>query len=248
MTQNGFSNCLPAALSAIDGLIFDVDGTIWNSTPIVAEAWSQIFKETPGLSRTVTDKDLQRIFGRTMRDIAMILFPEIDPDTMDPVWERCYKREHELIRQTLPHIYEGFDTVMQTLSKRFPLFIVSNCQAGYIELLLELTGWGPYVTDHLCPADTGLAKADNIRTLCRRYGLRAPAYVGDTAGDEQATREAGAAFIFAEYGFGQAAHPDLVIARPADLLTLGCGTCHRLSADGSGNSRYAPGGSVSGST
>ena len=25
-----------------DGIILDIDGTLWNSTPIVAEAWNEI--------------------------------------------------------------------------------------------------------------------------------------------------------------------------------------------------------------
>ncbi len=26
-----------------DGIILDIDGTLWNSTPIVAEAWNGIY-------------------------------------------------------------------------------------------------------------------------------------------------------------------------------------------------------------
>ena len=27
-----------------DGIILDIDGTLWNSTPIVAEAWNEIIE------------------------------------------------------------------------------------------------------------------------------------------------------------------------------------------------------------
>ena len=28
-----------------DGIILDIDGTLWNSTPIVAEAWNEIIEK-----------------------------------------------------------------------------------------------------------------------------------------------------------------------------------------------------------
>ena len=86
--------------------------------------------------------------------------------------------------------------------------------------MLETTGMSPYITDHLCPGDTGLAKAANIRAIVDKYHLNSPVYVGDTAGDLAASREAGAAFVFASYGFGSVNDYDAVIDRPLDLLKL----------------------------
>ena len=45
--------------------------------------------------------------------------------------------------------------------------VVSNCQAGYIELVFEKTGLGKYFTGHLCPGDSGEAKAANIRSIAK---------------------------------------------------------------------------------
>ena len=41
------------------------------------------------------------------------------------------------------------------------------------------------------------------RTLIERNNLSNPVYVGDTAGDANAAREAEIDFIYAEYGFGE---------------------------------------------
>ena len=44
-----------------DGIIFDVDGTIWNSTPIVEKAWNKALEDA-GYSERVTAKRLEVLF------------------------------------------------------------------------------------------------------------------------------------------------------------------------------------------
>ena len=58
---------------------------------------------------------------------------------------------------------------------------------------------------------------DNIKTIVDTYHLKSAVYVGDTAGDFQATKEAGLPFIFASYGFGQVTQPDAVISSLHEL-------------------------------
>ena len=48
-----------------DGIIFDVDGTLWDSTPIVAEAWTQAVLECGIKDRIVTAGELKQFFGKT---------------------------------------------------------------------------------------------------------------------------------------------------------------------------------------
>jgi phosphoglycolate phosphatase len=83
------------------------------------------------------------------------------------------------------------------------LFIVSNCQCGYIECFLGANGGAPFITDHLCADDTKREKAENIRILVERYGLKSPVLVGDTTSDSIAAEKAGIPFIYAKYGFGE---------------------------------------------
>ena len=65
----------------------------------------------------------------------------------------------------------------------FSAFIVSNCQAGYIRVFLRATGFGHFFKGHLCPGDTGMAKAENIMKIRDDFDLKDPVYVGDTLGD-----------------------------------------------------------------
>ncbi len=202
----------------IDGVIFDVDGTIWDSTEVVQKAWNKALEEE-GLGYChVTADDLRGLFGLPMKAIMERVLPDEPEETRDRVAKRCFQYEHDFLRNEPGRVYDGLEEMLRTLGAKRPLFIVSNCQAGYIELMLEKTGFSPYFKGHLCPADTGLLKADNIRRIADENGLKNPIYIGDTLLDESSSREAGVLFAHAAYGFGKATAPDLVLNKPMDLL------------------------------
>lgn len=204
-----------------DGIIFDVDGTLWDATKMIAARWNQLFAGEPDLcGLRITGADLKKLFGKLLKEIGEILFQGCSPKRQAELLEKCYLAEEEVLRTNPPAPYEGICEAVRSLSARFPLFIVSNCQAGYIELFLESTGLGPYFTGHLCPGDTGLPKADNIRLIVERHGLKRGVYVGDTALDAASSKSAGVPFVFASYGFGQVPAPDYAIKSPWDLINL----------------------------
>ena len=203
----------------MDSIIFDVDGTLWNSTEIVARSWTEYLKKE-GIFMEITSEKLMSLFGRLLPDIAAILFPDLPEEEQLRIIDGCCQAEQEALEKECAPLYEGLEDTLKELSAKYPLFIVSNCQAGYIEVFLEATGFGHYFKGHLCPGDTGLAKAENILSISRQYNLSSPVYVGDTQGDYDACQKAGVPFIFAEYGFGSVNADVPVIQKPADLLSL----------------------------
>lgn len=206
----------------MDSIIFDVDGTLWDTTHVVADAWNEVVRSETSLDLSITSQKLKTLFGKTMPDIAAILFPEEPKENQLRLIDLCCQSEEEALRKKSGALYPQLESVLTQLAARLPLFLVSNCQAGYIETFLDCTGFAPYITDHLCPGDTGEGKAENIREIIRRHHLKSPVYVGDTDGDYQAVKSAGDSipFIFASYGFGFVENPDYVITCPADLLSL----------------------------
>ncbi|MBS6397299.1 MAG: HAD family hydrolase [Clostridiales bacterium] len=204
-----------------DSIILDIDGTLWNSTPIVAEAWNEIVSLRSDVSVHFTAQQLTQLFGRPLNVIADMVFPFLDEADRYALINACCEREHELLRASSQDIlYPGVADTIRQLSKTCPLFIVSNCQSGYIELFLEKTGLASCITDFECPGNTGLTKGPNIRLVADRNHLKHPVYVGDIEGDRQASMEAGVPFCHAAYGFGQVDHPDYVIRTFSDLITL----------------------------
>lgn len=204
----------------MDSIIFDVDGTLWNSTEIVADSWSRYLREKEHMNMEITAERLMSLFGQLLPDIARALFPELPESEQLRIIDGCCQAEHDALTAQCAPLYEGLEDTLKALSEVYPLFIVSNCQAGYIEVFLKATGFGKYFRGHLCPGDTGMAKAENIIKISRDHHLTDPVYVGDTLGDYRACQKAGVPFIFAAYGFGEVSDPYAVIKKPADLLPL----------------------------
>ena len=203
----------------IDGIIFDLDGTLWDSCRVVAESWSQTLSRSCGENKLITTAEAKSIMGLTAAGIAAKLFSPYGERAME-LCRLCMEEEIDYIARHSGDVFPGVDELLQALWEKYPLFIVSNCQDGYIQCFFKATGFERYIKDIECEGSSGLGKAENIRLICDRNGLAAPLYVGDTAGDEKSARAAGCRFVHAAYGFGEAAAPDAVINSPAELLAL----------------------------
>ena len=187
-----------------DSIILDVDGTIWNTTGIVAEAWNKAFDNNFPQVAHVTAEVLKGQFGKTMDVIADNLFGSLSLDEKKLLMAECCKAEQKALLENQKDItYQGVLETLERLSKRLPLFIVSNCQSGYIELVIEKNKITSLIKDFECFGNTGLGKDENIRLIMQRNGLKNPVYVGDTQGDFDACKKAEVPFIWAAYGFGR---------------------------------------------
>ena len=206
----------------IDSLIFDVDGTIWDTTPVVEKAWNAALDEC-GLSYAhVTADTLKSLFGLPMKVIIERILPN-EPDEVRAKFKPlCYNYEESYVERESGKLYPKMAETLEKLAEKYPLFIVSNCQSGYIELLLRKTGFAPYFKDFTCNGDTGLLKDENIKLIAKRNNLKSPVYVGDTQGDADACAKAGVPIVYASYGFGKVKSPDYTIAEPFDLISLFC--------------------------
>ena len=204
----------------LDGLIFDVDGTLWDSTDLVAKAWNYVLETETNLPADVTGDLLKTLFGKPMDEICLKIFKGIPVSEHPRLGDICFQKENQLLYQEPGPLYPQILETFQELSTRCPLFIVSNCQKGYIEALLDTTPLKPYITGHLCYGDTNCQKDVTIRRLMKQYNLKKVFYVGDTQGDADACQKADVPFILADYGFGNTPAPAYRIAEPKELLTL----------------------------
>ncbi len=190
---------------AFDSLILDIDGTIWNTTDVVAVAWKHAIARSGFPAAEVEGSVLRKEFGKTMEQIARDLWPNLDEAQRTVLMRLCCEEEQLALKANATDIsYPGVVDCVRQLAARIPVFVVSNCQNGYIELTLSKTGLSDCVKDFECYGRTGRGKADNLRLIIQRNGLTAPVYVGDTQGDCDACAEAGVPFIWAAYGFGTA--------------------------------------------
>ena len=199
-------------------LIFDIDGTLWDSTAIVAKGYNAYLEQIGHPELFVTADDLKRLFGRTMHAIADILFADFGVPERYDMMRGCMDMEHVYLEADPCRVdFPGVRETLALLAKDYDLYIVSNCQSGYPELLQEKMGIGHLIRGHLCFGDTGTSKGQTILTLMARHGIRDAIYIGDTQGDLEASRMAGIPFVFCRYGFGSPAEFDAAVEEFAQL-------------------------------
>ncbi len=184
------------------GILFDLDGTLWDSAEGVAAAWNEALEEM-GRPERVTVQSVHGVMGKTMDVIARETFPAEPWDRAEKLMNFCLQRENDYLREHGGILYQGLEETLALLrQKGYFLAIVSNCQEGYIEAFLAYHGLEKYFDDTENFGHTGHGKGDNIRLVVNRNRLEQAAYLGDTQGDWEAAREAGIPFIHAAYGFG----------------------------------------------
>ena len=201
-----------------DGIIFDLDGTLWSSVEVVERVWREVAAvECP--EAVINKEVMQSIMGLRIEAISKKVFPMC---TDERRWELMMKlcgTETVVLSKEGGKIFPQLHETLAELKKTHPLFIVSNCHDGYIESFMTAHKTKEFFTDYEWD-HTGQDKGGNILMVMERNGLRNPVYVGDTQGDANAAKKAGIPFIYAKYGFGEVEEYDAEIECFADLLKL----------------------------
>ncbi len=188
-----------------DSIILDIDGTIWDTTDIVAQAWNDAVRPYNAEMAYITASHLKKEFGKTMDVIAMDLWPSLPEETRTQLLKECCRLEHIAVEKNNNDItFPGVVDTVKKLGSNIDFYVVSNCQKGYIPQTLKKTGLSPFIKDSECYGNTGLGKADNIKLVIQRNNLKKPLYIGDTQGDCDACKQSGVPFVWASYGFGSA--------------------------------------------
>jgi phosphoglycolate phosphatase len=207
-----------SVLAPPDSLIFDLDGTLWDTCASCAKAWNVVLRRNRIAFREITADDVRKVTGRPHDQCIRDTFVGFDEATLKLLSDETSVEDNRMIELHGGELYPGVAEVLTTLAARYPLFIVSNCQAGYIELFLRDSGLGALFRDFECWGNTGRAKPDNLRVLIARNRLAAPWFIGDAPGDHQAALACKVPFVFAAYGFSMVEGYDLRLETFSDLL------------------------------
>ena len=185
------------------GIIWDLDGTMWDSSLQVYQAWNA-YMEAHGESRRFTRDDVRGYCGKTLEEIAATVFPQAEEAWRNEMIYGCCQWENIPLAEHGGELFDGLIPVLEQLHGQYHLSVVSNCGLGYIEAFFTGNHTASYFDDYENAARTGQGKAENIRLVMARNGLERAVYIGDTQGDWNAAQKAGIPFVLAAYGYGDA--------------------------------------------
>lgn len=194
-----------------DGILFDLDGTLWDATKPIKQSWNEVLLRHSEIKRPpITEDELGECMGLTMYKIAEKLFPNESEYVQKMLMDELCHYENEYLSQHGGILYDGLEEVLKKLHENFKLYIVSNCQDGYIQAFIKAHHMENYFDDTECWGRTRTSKGISNKILMERNGLKCPVYVGDTQSDAQSAKEAGIDFIYAAYGFGKVKDKDYI--------------------------------------
>lgn len=204
----------------VDSIIFDLDGTLWDATYGMCASWNEAVQKA-GYDITLVRDDVTKAMGLPVQGIADVAFPMVeDAKERLSMIRLCFQAEEEYLAKHGGILMDGMVETIKELKKDYKLYIVSNCQDGYIQVFLDAHNMWDYFDGFICAGDSGMSKGKNNLLLMERENLKAPIYVGDTKGDHDSAIEAGIPFVFCKFGFGKTTNPDYTIDSLRELPNL----------------------------
>jgi phosphoglycolate phosphatase len=192
----------------IDAVVFDLDGTLWDTSASCAVAWNRVLARHRIPFRPITEHDVRAVTGKPHDDCIREVFAGLNEAHIATLAAETQEEDNQAIAELGGELFGGVGAGLKALCVRYPLYIVSNCQAGYVETFFAWSRLGGCFRDFECWGNTGLSKPQNLRVLIDRNRLLHPVFVGDTPGDHAAARECGVPFLHVAYGFGQCPDAD----------------------------------------
>lgn len=202
------------------GIIFDFDGTLWDASTQVVPAWNITLNRYSELDKQITIDDMKGFMGKTIDVIAEIVFPGMDLEKSVKILKECCNEEQIYLREHGGILYPKLEDILKILIQKYSLYIVSNCQDGYVQAFLDYHKLWSYFKDIEMSGRTGKSKGANIKIIIERNKLKKSVYVGDTMGDLEGAKYAGIPFIYAEYGFGQLGDMKYSINKISDISKI----------------------------
>ncbi len=184
------------------GIIFDLDGTLWEVIDATLNSVNIITKEK---NLKEVDRDtVCRAFGLNEIEVAKLYFPYLEDEEAINTLREIAKIKVEYLRNNGGYLYPKLEEILDKLKEKYNLYIVSNtAEIEYIEAFLKTSNTYEFFKDYIAASSLKISKAEAIKKIIDDNNISKSVYVGDTIKDYKAANKAGIPFIQAKYGFGE---------------------------------------------
>lgn len=185
-----------------DSLIFDMDGTLWDNVDTYVDVWNKGLEKI-GYAKRVSRADIMGLMGKEARVMLNAIIPEASTTEQDNLFDEVITIYQQTLPTMNPTIYDGVHEGLEQLSKKYKLFMLSNCEEGGLVNFMKHTGTRHLFIDYMEHGMNLMPKSHNLQLLIDKHQLQSPVYIGDTDSDATQSALAGVPFVFVSYGFGQ---------------------------------------------
>ncbi len=186
-----------------DALIFDMDGTLWDAVSTYTKSWNDYFLAN-NIDKIFTNENLMQYMGWEQDPYLEAVLPDFSKEKRNSIYNEVITLQYSNIQTSGGKLYEGVVKGLASLSKKYQLFIVSNCAEYAITHFMKWAKIETYITDSVAFGENYKSKNQNIKYLIDKYQLRKPVYIGDTQADFEQSNLVPLPFVFVSYGFGEA--------------------------------------------
>lgn len=199
------------------GILFDLDGTLWNTIIPTHKAANDIAKDN-NLKEITLDTIIDGM-GKDKIYNAKNYYPEVDLNKALELLDQSSQKCTEYLKNKEAIIYENIEKTLQTLSKKHDLYIVSNSfDNDYINTFKSYLDVN--FKDFIAAGALNINKTEAIKLIIKRNNIDKAIYVGDTKLDYDSSKEANIPFIYAKYGFGNIDKYEYSINDIKDLISV----------------------------
>lgn len=201
----------------IDTILFDLDGTLWETSKSTYDSANEIAKKYH--LKEISMETVNRCMGLGFEDCARNYIPDLDIEEAKKIMLEMFSHSVDVIARNGPNLYPKVIETIKRLKKDYKIGLVSNCAKFYMDTFVRLSGLEPWIDYQVPAVHLGVSKGQAIANLVKENNLNA-IYVGDTALDLKSCQEAGIPFIHAEYGFGKGLNEKYHISEIKELPKL----------------------------
>lgn len=213
-----------------EAMIFDMDGTLFQTETLLLPAYHKLFdilrEEGHHEGETPDEELMLGCLGMLLEDIWKKVIPDATPAAHNRANELLLQLELEGLSDEAAVLYPEVKETLEELHRRgVRLFVASNGLEDYVKGISQARGLMPLFEGVYSAGEHGTAsKVDLVRLLLDQHEIKDAWMVGDRSSDVEAGKENGQTVIGCRYaGFGEDQElkgSDVVIHSFSQLLKL----------------------------
>ena len=180
-------------------IIFDLDGTLWNTINATYQATINITSNMNDINK-ITKKTIKTGMGLSFNENAKHYMPNLEKEKREEILKQINNETIKLLKSGKTTFYFGIKRTIKKLSQKYPLGIITNNNDEYAETFLETSNLKQYFKYYVGATSYNITKSEAIKLILKRNEETNGYYVGDTKTDLEAANEANVTFIHARYG------------------------------------------------